>query len=125
MSADGVLQTLEKLLGEHPTVLRPYLLGRDGCRSGVAFDARIGAGRPLEDVARRELPRSAPDGERCRDGVEREKRLQRVKIDFALRESAKLRGEQEPSPIEPVRERLDAEAVACKEEVLLTGVPDR
>src|SRR5581483_6013348 len=79
---------------------------------------------PLEDVPGRELPDLAEDRERGRDRVEREERLDRVRVERALRQRVELRRERELVARDAVVERLDAEAVACEHERSLTRVPD-
>ena len=112
MRPDGVPQPCAQLLGELGGILVAHLGGR---RPRVPLDARL-AVLPHEQVAGRQLPRPAEDRVRRRDGVEREKRLERVRIDLAAGQSSELGRERELAAVLAVVERLDPEPVPSEHE---------
>ena len=124
MGADRVGQALSQLLGQRVLVIRAHLGRGDRRRPGVPLDTRLLARLPLQQVACRELARAAPDRQRRWDGVEREEGSQGVEVDPPRRQSTELRGEAEGSTLDPVRERLDPEAVAGEEQAAPAGVPE-
>ncbi len=76
-------------------------------------------------MAGRELANLTEDRQRRRDRVEGEKRFQRVGIDLAARQSAKLGGESELVIDCAVVEGLDPEAIAGEHEPAPSPVPER
>jgi hypothetical protein len=80
---------------------------------------------PREQVAGRQLADLAEDRERRRHRVEREERLDRIRIELALRQGVELRGERQLAAHVAVVEGLDPEAVAGEDEPAPRGVPDR
>ena len=76
-------------------------------------------------MPRRELADLSEDRQRCGYRVEREERLQRVRVDLATGQGAQFGGKGKLALGRAVVERLDPEAVAYKHEPPPACVPDR
>ena len=129
MCPHRIPKPLAKLGGQLLVPLRAHVPRFHRARPCVALDPRLAA-VPDQDVAGGQLADLREDGQRSRNRVEGQERLERVEIDLAPKaglghERLQLRGEGERPAGVPVVEGLDPEAVPPEHQAASARVPQR